>query len=119
MRIKNENTKLTKCVKAHEKEFFNLENKNENQGQTMLNPPKPPRFFLIATIGPQKNLKQGYQTLLRQLSLTQPHPRLSSPVPPRQAAPASLFTSMSNTSHKSFSDPTNLEKNLIIYLKVN
>ena len=37
LRIQNENKKLTKGVKAHEKEIHNLENKNENQGQTIRN----------------------------------------------------------------------------------
>jgi hypothetical protein len=37
LRIKNENKKLTKGAKAHEKEIYNLENKNENQGKTIKN----------------------------------------------------------------------------------
>jgi hypothetical protein len=37
LRIKNENKKLTKGAKAHEKEIYNLENKNENQRQTIKN----------------------------------------------------------------------------------
>ena len=37
LRIKTGKKKLTKGVKAHEKEIHNLENKNENQGQTIRN----------------------------------------------------------------------------------
>jgi peptidoglycan hydrolase CwlO-like protein len=37
LRLKNENKKLAKGTKAHEKEIYNLENKNENQGQTIKN----------------------------------------------------------------------------------